>query len=66
MTMKSVKLRTSDVMRMFDVSEVTVRRWVRQGMPCTKIGSRLVIYDSMPVVRWVTDNKPWHLYKKEG
>jgi phage terminase Nu1 subunit (DNA packaging protein) len=63
--MNSVKLRTTDIMKMFDVAEITVRRWVKQGMPCEKIGSRLVIYDSMPVVRWVTDNKPWHLYKKE-
>jgi phage terminase Nu1 subunit (DNA packaging protein) len=52
-------------MKMFSVSEITVRRWVRQGMPCEKIGSRLVVYESLPVVRWVTDNKPWHLYKKE-
>jgi predicted site-specific integrase-resolvase len=61
----SNKLKTKDVMQMFGISEITVRRWCKAGMPYEAVAPRLHRYNAFAVTKWVKQNKPWHLRKDD-
>jgi hypothetical protein len=56
-------MRVKDVMLLFDVSDITVRRWLVEGLPARHINTRLVLMDKPDVVKWVSCFKPWQMYK---
>jgi hypothetical protein len=46
------KIAGTKIARNLDVDPATVRRWVREGCPCYKIGPGLVRYRLSEVIAW--------------
>jgi len=55
---------TVKVQQMFGISEITVRRWVKQGMPVKRIAPRLHRYDADAVMAWAKEYKPWQVMER--
>ncbi len=49
--------RLSDLKERLRVSEVTVRRWVRRGLPHSKVGGML-LFDPAEVDAWIRAQRP--------
>ena len=49
--------RLSDLKDRLHVSEVTVRRWVRRGLPHSKVGGML-LFDPAEVDAWIRAQRP--------
>jgi phage terminase Nu1 subunit (DNA packaging protein) len=55
---------TVKVQQMFGISEITVRRWVKQGMPVLRIAPRLHRYYADAVMAWAKEHKPWQIMER--
>jgi excisionase family DNA binding protein len=49
------KLTASELAKKLKVSVAAVRKWTRQGLPCDRLGKRLVRFDQEKVLRWLND-----------
>ena len=45
-----------EVMAAYKVSRTTVQKWMKQGLPYSKVG-RLVRFDADEVAKWIRGNK---------
>lgn len=55
-----MKLSKEDVMKMFDISAVTVHNWCKKGLPKgydVMNGKRRMVFDYSEVVEWAGANK---------
>lgn len=50
-------LRLSELRERLRVSEVTLRRWVRRGLPHSKVGGML-LFDPAEVDAWIRAQRP--------
>jgi len=55
--LKKSLLKVKDLCELFGISSSTVRRWVKEGMPCVRVGTRILRFREPDVVEWVMSNK---------
>lgn len=49
-------LTIKDVCELFEVSEMTILRWRKNGMPSYKVGKK-VMFDKQELDRWIKEKK---------
>jgi excisionase family DNA binding protein len=50
-------LTADEIAKKLKVSKAAVRRWTREGVPCRRLGSRLVRFEVTAVVEWLEQRK---------
>ena len=51
--MSDEKLTADELAKRLKVSKAAVRSWTRQGMPCTRLGKRLVRFELQSATAWL-------------
>lgn len=53
---KEPYLRVKDIMEIYKVSDKTVRRWMKAGMPYMKAGTQILRFDKELIEEWIDRN----------
>jgi len=50
-------LTVGDLRTMFAVSDKTIRRWMKDGLPCLRFGNQILRFREAQVKLWLSENR---------